>query len=243
MKEPNMKKPIIGISLDWETKPTFSMFPWYALRQNYTTCFIDKGAITLPLPHDLKAVEDYLNIVDGVVVTGGAFDVDPRLYGEDLTEKVKDRLKPARTNFEMTLLKGALERNKPILGICGGEQVLNVVLGGSLIQHIPDEIAEAHEHLQAHDPHEVDHLVHVKEESLLHKITGKLEFMVNTSHHQAVKKIGKDMIVSAIAPDGVVEAIEYTQHPFCLGLQWHPEFLCSQEDEKIIQAFVRACTL
>lgn len=236
-----MKHPKIGISLDWESKPTYSQFPWYALRQNYTTTLTSRGALVFPLVHDREAVDDYLSTLDGIVVTGGAFDVDPRHYGEDITPQVRDRLKPARTDFEMALLQGALQRKMPILGICGGEQVLNVVLGGTLIQSIPDARPHALNHLQSHDPHEVAHAISVKEGTLLHHITQAQEFMVNTSHRQSVKAVGESVVVSAVAPDGIIEAIEYPEHPFCLGVQWHPEFECTPYDQKIFDAFVKAC--
>lgn len=236
-----MKHPKIGISLDWESAQTYSKFPWYALRQNYTTALTSRGAVVFPLIHDLSAIHTYLDGLDGVVVTGGAFDVDPRHYGENITPKVLERLKPARTDFEMALLREALRREMPILGICGGEQVLNVVLGGSLIQFIPDAVPDALNHLQAHDPHEVAHEVTIKEGTLLHSIVQCQEFMVNTSHRQSVKAVGAGVVISALAPDGIIEAIEYPAHPFCLGVQWHPEFECTEFDKKIFDAFLKAC--
>ncbi|USO00978.1 MAG: gamma-glutamyl-gamma-aminobutyrate hydrolase family protein [Alphaproteobacteria bacterium] len=235
-----MKTPIIGISLDIETNPTYSRYPWYALRENYTTSFITAGGTTVALPHDIAAVPHYLDILSGIVVTGGAFDVNPELYGEPLTPAIQARLKPLRTNFEMALLEGALKRDMPILGICGGEQILNVVLGGSLIQHIPDQVPDALEHLQNYDAAHTAHKIHIAPNTLLHRLVGQTTIDVNTSHHQAVKGVSNHTIISARAPDGIIEAIEYPSHPFCLGVQWHPEFHATPYDKHIIAGFVAA---
>jgi putative glutamine amidotransferase len=236
-------KPMIGISLDAESKnKAYSKHPWYALRQNYADTLIEAGATTIALPHDLTAIDQYLDILSGVVITGGAFDVNPELYGEILTPESTANLKPQRTEFEMALLRGALKRKIPILGICGGEQVLNVIMGGTLIQHIPDEISDALEHLQDYDTAYTSHSIDIVPNTLLHNLVGTISYDVNTSHHQAVKLVKEPMLVCASAPDGVIEAIEMPQsdHPFCLGVQWHPEFQSTEFDKKILSGFVGA---
>src|SRR5690606_25891415 len=125
-----------------ETVPTYSKKPWYAIRENYLTAVTGLGALPLPLPHVVPMVDAYLDLIDGLVVTGGAFDIPPSMYGDaSIHETVTT--KDQRTQFEFAITRGAIERNIPILGICGGEQLLAVVLGGSLIQHIPDRIADA----------------------------------------------------------------------------------------------------
>lgn len=235
--------PLIGISLDSESKPTYSKYPWYALRQNYSETFIEAGATTIALPHDLNAVEQYLDMLSGVVITGGAFDVNPEIYGEPLTPELKERLKPRRTDFEMAILEGAIQRKMPILGICGGEQVLNVVLGGTLIKHIPDEVPDALEHLQQYDAAYTAHSIEIAPNTLLHRLVGQTKIDVNTSHHQAVKAVKAPTVIAAKAPDGVIEAIELPTHPFCLGVQWHPEFHSTDYDKQIIAGFVAATSL
>jgi len=232
--------PIIGFTLDYEETPTYSKMPWYALRENYCSSVSRFGALPLPLPHEVEKVDAYLDLLDGLVVTGGAFDVSPELYGESSkheTVMTKDR----RTKFEFAITRGAIARNIPILGICGGQQLLNVVLGGTLIQHIPDTIANALEHEQKNPRTEPGHEVSVTAGTLLHRIVGKDKIEVNSAHHQAVAKPAPDSIVDAVAPDGVIEGIEYPKHPFCLGVQWHPEYFVTEADEKIMLAFVNAC--
>lgn len=234
--------PKIGITLDYEEAPTYSKKPWYALRANYCSAVADLGALPLPLPHEVDKVEQYLELIDGLIITGGAFDVSPELYGQSEkhdTVVTKDR----RTKFEFAMTKGAIERKMPILGICGGEQLLNVVLGGTLIQHIPDSINNALEHEQKNPRDEPGHIINIASGTLLEKIVGKREMNVNTAHHQAVMKAASGIIVNATAPDGVIEGIELQSHPFCLGVQWHPEYHVDAGDKKIFEAFVDACKL
>jgi putative glutamine amidotransferase len=234
------KSPVIGFTLDYEEKPTYSKMPWYALRENYCGSVSRFGGVPLPLPHENAFVDQYLDMIDGLIITGGAFDVSPELYGEKTTSDTVTT-KQRRTQFEYAITNGAIKRNKPILGICGGQQLLNVVLGGTLIQHIPDSIENALEHEQPNPRTEPGHSVAVTAGTLLHRIVGATTIEVNSAHHQAVAKVAPGCIVDAVAPDGVIEGIEYPAHPFCLGVQWHPEYFVTPADEKIMRAFVEAC--
>ena len=242
---PSTIKPVIGVTLDAEEPGGYSSAPWYALRQNYCGALAEFGAAPLALPHLVDAVDRYLDLCHGVVVTGGGFDVDPALWGaSSVHETVKT--KPVRTQFEWALLKGAVDRDMPVLGICGGEQLLAAVLGGTLVQHIPAEIDGALDHSperKVHDPvgSVMAHEVEVVPGTLLARIAGLGRFGVNSSHHQAVKAAGPNLVVSASAPDGVVEAVEHPVRRFCLGVQWHPEYLYGAADRAILAAFVAAC--
>lgn len=231
--------PIIGITLDSEEAGGYSKFPWYALRQNYCGAVDAAGGLPLPLPHALDRIEAYLDRIDGLVVTGGHFDVDPALFG-DAGRHPTVKLKEARTDFELTVTKAALVRDMPVLGICGGQQLLNVILGGTLIQHIPDEVPNALAHEQPNPRDEAGHVVAIKSGTLLHDITGADELPVNSAHHQAAKDVADGVVVNASAPDGVIEGIEDGRYGFCLGVQWHPEFHINPGDAKIFQAFVEA---
>jgi putative glutamine amidotransferase len=236
----NTRQPVIGITLDYEAGGGYSKMPWYALRENYCGAVSRFGAVPLPLPHEVGQVEAYFGLIDGLVVTGGAFDVSPEYYGESSqheTVKTKDR----RTQFEFAITRGAVERKIPILGICGGEQLLNVVLGGTLIQHIPDTIKNALEHEQKNPRTEPGHDVTVVKNTLLHRIVAANTIATNTAHHQAIAKLAPGAVVNATTSDGVIEGVEFPAHPFCLGVQWHPEYFVSAADEKIMQAFVSAC--
>jgi len=236
-------KPLIVITLDAEESGGYSPMPWYALRQNYCDAVLEAGGIPLPVPHHERLAQDYATLADGFVFTGGAFDIDPALYGVDQRHETVT-IKQDRTTFERRLLELAYEQRKPVLGICGGMQLLNVVLGGTLIQHIPDEVKSCLAHEQSNPRTEPGHDVQIYEDTLLHRLVhaamvdGKIP--VNTAHHQAIKKIGEGVRINAIAPDGIIEGIEDTNSLFCLGVQWHPEYHISEADKKIFAGLIQA---
>jgi putative glutamine amidotransferase len=238
------KNPIIGITLDYETRGGYSKMPWYAVRENYCSAVSRLGAIPIPLPHEVALAPQYLELIDGLIITGGAFDIPPSMYGEahqHETVVTKDN----RTKFEWAITQGMIAAKKPILGICGGEQLLNVVLGGTLIQHIPDTIANALEHEQKNPRTEPGHKITITKDTILHRIIGHDSAEVNSAHHQAVANVAPQALVNAVAPDGVIEGLELpsSTHPFCLGVQWHPEYHVTGSDSKIFEAFVSACRL
>lgn len=235
-------KPLIAITLDAESLGGYSKMPWYALRQNYCDAILAAGGIPLPVPHHSLLTEDYANLVDGFIFTGGNFDIDPVLYGVSHRHE-RVTIKPGRTAFEWDLLELACEKEKPILGICGGMQLMNVVLGGTLVQHIPDEVENCLAHEQPTPRTEPGHEIHIYENTFLHRllvsagIQGKIS--VNTAHHQAIKSVGAGLCVNAVASDGVIEGIEDPSRPFCLGVQWHPEYHVSEADKEIFLNFVQ----
>ena len=234
------RRPVIGVTLDSEDPGGYSKYPWYAIRQNYADAIIGANGLPVALPHDPDLATDYLDRIDGLVVTGGAFDVDPALYGA-VDRHATVTLKQRRTAAELALTEGALARNLPVLGICGGEQLLAVVLGGTLIQHIPDAIPNALDHEQRNPRHEAGHRVAVTPGTLLRRIVGTADMRVNSSHHQAVLDAGRFAVVNAVADDSVIEGVEDPRYRFCLGVQWHPEFGIDPGDRRIFDALVAAC--
>ncbi|HTB43701.1 MAG TPA: gamma-glutamyl-gamma-aminobutyrate hydrolase family protein [Acetobacteraceae bacterium] len=234
------RRPVIGVTLDSEQSGGYSKYPWYAIRQNYADAVVAAGGLPVALPHDAALAPDYLDRIDALVVTGGAFDVDPALYGAS-GRHATVTLKQGRTAAEQALTEGALARNLPVLGICGGEQLLAVVLGGSLIQHIPDAIPHALQHEQSNPRHEAGHSVAVTPGTLLHRIVGASQMRVNSSHHQAVREPGRFAVVNAVAGDSVIEGVEDPRYRFCLGVQWHPEFGIDPGDRRIFDALIAAC--
>ncbi len=220
------RRPNIGITPDLVSEEGSAEPSTYRLKTAYAEAVVRAGGLPLVLPYaeDHACIDSYLDRISGLVVTGGHFDVSPELYGETARPGL-GVLKESRTAFEAALVRGALQRSVPLLGICGGMQLLNVIAGGTLIQDIAREVARASEHEQKHDRSRPQHPVDVQEGTLLAELLGKGQLMVNSTHHQAVSKPGKDVVVSAVATDGVIEAIELRSHSFALGVQWHPELL------------------
>ncbi len=233
------KKPLIGVTLDSLEQGDYAVFPWYGVRKKYCERVVEMGGIPFPLTHDLGLIDTYISLIDGLLVTGGGHDINPTYYGAQTIHPTVT-LKPHRTTFELAIAKAALEKDRPLLGICGGEQVMNVALGGSLIQHIPDEVPGSLAHQQTQPRDEASHAVDIVKGTLLHKIVGTENMFVNSIHHQAVKTPGQGVVVNARALDGVIEGIEAPAYRFCLGLQWHPEFSISAQDKALFAAFIEA---
>ncbi len=211
-------KPIIGITCEVvKQKPFFSQFDLVS-DYRYVRAIIRAGGIPIllpmnPFPRDASSMLEH---VDGLVIVGGA-DIHPSFYGEKSKEKVNPMYR-GRTYFEMDLYRLAQKKKIPILAICYGMQLLNVIYGGTLHQDIPTEIKGAINHRSKRNP---IHTVSLQPKSLCHKIFGKKTFHVHSSHHQAVKVPGRSLCVSAFSEDGIPEAIEGP--PRTVGVQWHPE--------------------
>jgi putative glutamine amidotransferase len=222
------RRPSIAVTPDVSVPTPDAPFPKYDLKAAYADAILRAGGLPFILPYsdDPAVIDLYLDRVSGLVITGGAFDIPPSMYGEGDKEKLGE-LKPSRTNFELAVLRVALARKLPVLGVCGGMQLLNVAFGGTLIQDIATELPDAKPHEQKHDRTQPHHPVEVKADSLLAEcVGGKGQLMCNSTHHQAVKGVGQGLVVSAVAPDGVIEAIEASDHSnFVVGVQWHPELM------------------
>lgn len=174
-----------------------------------------------PTPLDVATLAGLLERVDAVVISGGAFDIHPRHYGQPARGRV-DSPDEARTGTELALIRAALDVDLPLLGVCGGMQAMAVATGGSLIQDIATELAESLPHEQPGDPARPSHRVDLSPGRLRELFGASVE--VNSTHHQAVAHPGA-FTVTGRAPDGVVEAIELPGHRFAVGVQWHPELL------------------
>jgi len=237
-------RPVIGVTPDVaETKSRRGRpaMPVYELKRAYADAVFAAGGLPIVLPYseDPSAVDEVLNLCNGLVITGGAFDIPAELYGAMHGARMGP-LKPARTAFEQRLLRAALAADVPVLGICGGMQLLAVEAGGTLHQDIAHEVPGGLEHEQRHDPREPSHAARIVPGSLLESIVGASHIEVNSTHHQAVKDPGRAK-VSAVALDQVVEAIELPGQ-FALGVQWHPELIGSREHLALYRALVdKAC--
>jgi len=233
-------QPVIGLTLDHEDPGGYSKFPWYAMRENYFSAVARAGGLPIALPHEPELAEKYLALIDGLVLTGGNFDVDPALFGaQERHDSVST--KERRTAFELAITRAAHSADMPALGICGGQQLMNVALGGTLFQHIPDAIPNALAHEQPNPRNEAGHAVTLEPYSALYRITERAEMQVNSAHHQAVDAAAPGLKVNALAPDGVVEGIEDPARRWFIGVQWHPEFAIDPGDNRIFESFLAAC--
>ncbi|HEY7724064.1 MAG TPA: gamma-glutamyl-gamma-aminobutyrate hydrolase family protein [Anaeromyxobacteraceae bacterium] len=229
--------PRIGLTLDADGHGR------YQLKRVYADAVHRAGGLPVPLVHLPRSeAPALLDLVDALVVTGGDLDVPPELYGEARRPACRAP-NPARTEAELALLEAALARRMPLLGICGGMQLLAVARGGALHQDIEADVGPtALRHEQPPPRDRPSHGVAVTPGSLLARLVGPEPLPVNSTHHQAVKAAGRGVAVSARAPDGLAEAIEIPELPFALGVQWHPESAAAHEPrhDRIFAALVEA---
>lgn len=234
-----MQKPLIGIVLDRETNGDYSEYPYYVLREHYFDAVSKAGGIPVGLDLNNEMVAEYVELVDGLLLPGGDYDIPPEFYGESSVHQTTVT-KSERLDYDVAIATAFLQADKPVLGICAGQQLLAAMHDGKLIQDIASEIPAALEHYKGLRTEAV-HEISVVPGTQFHEIVGVDTMQVNSHHHQAVKDGVGDFVVSARSADGVVEAIEFPDKKFCLGFEWHPEFLISDEEEKIFAAFVKAC--
>lgn len=247
-KRPGAEKPLIGITPDMGNRPAASSGhkgePLIVLQGRYARAVLDAGGIPLVLPitASQEVIRQFVESLDGIVVSGGNFDIHPRYYAEEAISALGE-IKQERTDFELGLIALALQRDLPLLGVCGGAQAINVSLGGSLYQDIATQLPNAGEHQQGNLKELGGHQIKIHARTKLKQIVGQESLTVNTTHHQAVKQLGRGLIVNATAEDGIIEGIESREHSFVLGVQWHPESLAGRDpsQRKIFTSFVVAC--
>ena len=231
-------KPIIGITTFEDKKNGY-----HKVSSNYINAIFAAGGIpiNIPIVHDEKDYAAYINIIDGIIFTGG-LDVSPLLYDENPLKEI-NLISSIRDKYELGLLKSAYEKKLPILGICRGCQLMNVALGGSLYQDINTQVPNSLGHSpNAISSDEFYHSINIKEESKLYNIFGTDSIFVNSFHHQAIKKLGDNLKISAVSEDGIIEAVEATDDRFMIGVQFHPEGLVKRHLEflKLFNEFIVA---
>jgi putative glutamine amidotransferase len=221
-----MKRPIIGICTAVE-RARWSVWdqPALLLPRNYVDAVQGAGGLALLLPPDPRLVEDpgqALELIDGLMLAGGA-DIDPLSYGEPAHAETVGTV-AERDAFEIALTRRAIELDLPVLGICRGMQLINVALGGTLLQHLPEQLGHQ-EHRRVPGSFDgADHEVDVDEDTLAMRTLGEARHATKSHHHQGVDRLGEGLQVSARAlMDDLPEAIELPGRQFVLGVQWHPE--------------------
>lgn len=232
-------RPRIGLTmrLELETRRFY-------LGRDYSEAVEAAGALPvhIPLIPKKEYIESIVESLDGILLPGADCDVDPKFYGEDPHPKL-GRVVPEKDATDMLVLELAESLNLPVLAICFGMQVLNVSRGGSLVQDIEAQIEGCMKHRQGEPLDRHSHSVSIAEKNLLFELAGK-SASVNSHHHQAVRRTGRDLRAIAWANDGIIEAIEDTRDDrFVLGLQWHPEIAWSRDSlsQGIFERFVEKC--
>lgn len=241
-------RPIIGVTPDYnagDRKDWGGREPTYFLRARYIRAIEEVGGIPLilPLVAERAARTRLLHDVDGLLLTGSGPDLPPALYGERqrFTFPV---ISERRSTFELDMVRLARKTDVPVLGICGGMQTMNVACGGSLYQDISSQFTQPLQHRQPRPATTLSHAVTIAPGSLLCRVLRTVTLRVNSSHHQSVKTVAPSLVTSAVASDGIVEAIESPAHRFFLGIQWHPEFLFDRYrlHRRLFEAFLHAAS-
>ena len=228
---PATRRPVIGVST--QTLHAIQGIPEglpesWVMNQRYFRAVTLVGGVPLMIPlfdDDLSTVRALYERLDGLLIPGGV-DMDPGTYGEEIRPEV-GRLDAARDTVELELVRWAIEDGLPVLGLCRGAQVINVAQGGTLYQDIPAQLGSTLQHdcypTKGFARTHLAHPVALTEGSRLRAALEHDTALVNSMHHQSVKDLGEGLMISAVAPDGVVEGIEGTGEAFLVGVQWHPE--------------------
>jgi putative glutamine amidotransferase len=213
------RRPVIGITT-YLTPARFGVWEEDAalVPAAYVRAVEAAGGRALLVPPSADGIEETLDRLDGLLFSGGS-DLDPELYGQEAHPETND-IVPERDRAELVLLRAALERDLPVLAVCRGSQVLNVALGGDLVQHLPEVVGdEKHKHTPGSF---ADHEVDVVAGSRIQRILGD-RAPVKSHHHQGYGRLGQGLLEAARAEDGTVEAVEDPSRRFMVGVLWHPE--------------------
>lgn len=226
--------PLVGITTYGRGEKNRFMLPG-----EYIDSVRRAGGIPLLVPPGDERLDEIPKILDAVIFTGGG-DLDPGLYGGNHHETVY-MVDPERDGTELALANRVFDMELPILAICRGAQVLNVCGGGTLIEHLPDEVGEIVAH-RAPPREPIHHAVRVKKDSKLAAILQATEFSCASWHHQAIRDVAPDFKVVAYAPDGTIEGLELRSHRWLYAVQWHPELTAAQDpvQQRLFDALVAA---
>lgn len=245
-----MARPVIGITT--QTLHSIDGIPGdlpasWVMNQRYFHAVTAVGGVPWMVPlldDDLATLREIFHRLDGVLIPGGV-DMDPATFGERPHPRL-GRIDPARDTVEVTLARWSIEAGKPLLGLCRGIQVLNVAMGGSLYQDVEAERPGSikHDYFPTAG-FERDHLAHevaVAEGSRLAQAVGTGRVAVNSMHHQGIRTLAPGLVPTAVAPDGLVEAVESANGQFLVGVQWHPEALMDRHPamHRLFESFIRA---
>jgi putative glutamine amidotransferase len=221
-----MDRPVIGMCTALE-QARWGVWDEQAvlLMRSYVDAVQHAGGLAVMLPPDRRLLDEpdqAMALLDGLLLAGGA-DIDPASYGESAHAETHDTV-PERDAFEIAMTRAAIERDIPVLGICRGMQLINVALGGTLVQHLPEHVGHSEHRRVVGSFDGSDHDVDVADGTLAKRVIGAARHATKSHHHQGVDRVGEGLQVSASSPlDGLIEAVELPDRAFVLGVQWHPE--------------------
>jgi len=216
-----MSNPIVGITIDIEGE-------YFKTKADYATAITRAGGVPILIPA-VGSTSSYAEMIDALLIPGGR-DLNPSYYHEEMLPVVKP-VSRQRSDFEISLLKDVLRDNKPILGICYGMQLINVIFGGTLYQDIDTQFPSSINHREGY------HKVLIEENRFIEKG----EFSVNSSHHQAIKELGESLVGFAFSQDKHIEAFCGKDQAFLVGIQWHPERLLDEGlSTELFKVFIEA---
>ena len=236
------KKPTIGVLLDWQEDGSFSSRPHYALRQLYFDAILECGGLPFGLPYNDANLDEYIDRIDGLFCPGGNYATPDSWYvnGEETTYDDSPR-----AGYEVKLIKAALNTGLPVLGVCGGMQVMAAAFGARMTADLHKFYDTTINHKNGKPADQFAYDIAITRGTLLHKITGTETMKVNSAHREAVVTVPDDVNISALSEDQTIQAIEIPAYDFALGVQWHPEFFVKDAKDqpghrKIFEAFLQA---
>ncbi len=235
-------KPVIGLTSQYEQLIDKKMI---RVNSTYVNAVLESGGIPIiiPIVKDVNDLENYLNLVDGIIFTGGE-DVSSLSFGEEPMKEV-DTICGARDKIEIELFKRAYEKKIPILGICRGLQIMNISLGGTLYQDINMQVPDSLGHLCTHNVHQGYHTINLLEDSIIYDIFKREKLIVNSQHHQSIKDLGRDLKITSTTKDGIIESIESTNENWVAGVQFHPEAMIDVDNDfiELFNHFMGVCSV
>lgn len=236
-----MSKPIIGITASYVKQNEMSEGIY--VHQDYDRAIIRAGGVPLVLPvTDKEIIDEYIKICDGIIFSGGE-DIVPKFFGQEPIKALGTTYE-ARDEAEMYMLHEAMKHDKPIFGVCRGIQLINVALGGTLIQDIPSEMETSVKHMQENSRQKPSHKVSIDETSLLFDVLHENQVDVNSLHHQNIDKLGEGLVATAFSvEDQLIEAVEHETYKKLMAVQWHPESLSYTHEnmQRLFERFVEQC--
>lgn len=230
-------KPIIAVT------PSVDLDGNTSILRAYITSIEDAGAtpVLLPYTKNIGTLISFIDLCDGICLTGG-IDIDPKRYFEEKMSWCNDT-QDNRDVFDLSVFALAIQKNKPIIGICRGAQLINVALEGTLYQDIKAQTNTSILHTQTEPKFEHSHEVKIVENTPLFELLGKDRIRINSFHHQAIKTLGEGLRVMALADDGIIEAIYLPNYPYLRAYQWHPERIYQKDEnqKRLFEDFILAC--